>query len=270
MAEITIDKYLCVKCGQCIVACPARIYQRKSPNDYPSAASYAEEVCIGCAHCLAVCPVGAITVDGKTNADCVSFADGSVPRFEQIANLARLRRSIRSYSDKPMDNGTIEQMLDVVRYAPTAINGLPVKWIAVNGRKKVLELAALVSEWSKTQLPKSALLLAEWERGGDPFFRGAPCVIIAYTDETAVWPVVDATIAVETLDLCAAAKHLGSCWAGYFVRAAQSKESKGAINAWLGLKDNETAQGGLMLGHTGTVAYQRIPYRPELSLRWIC
>jgi nitroreductase len=251
------------------MACPARIFQRKTPNDYPVCADYADETCIGCTHCLSVCPVGAITAGGRTTADCVSFADSSVPRFEQIANLARSRRSIRSYSDRAVETGTVEQMLDVVRYAPTAHNGLPVKWAALNVRKKVLELAALTAEWAKTQLPKSALLVAEWERGGDPFFRGAPCVVAAYTDETATWPAMDAAIAVETLDLCATAKRLGSCWAGYFIHAAQAKESKKAINDFLGLKDNETVQGGLMLGHIGTVAYQRIPYRPEVSVRWV-
>jgi nitroreductase len=133
----------------------------------------------------------------------------------------------------------------------------------------VLELAALVAEWSKTQLPQSELLVAEWNRKGDPFFRGAPCVAAAYTDETAIWPVVDTAIAVETLDLCAAAKHLGSCWAGYFVHAAQSAGYKVKINDYLGLNANETVHGGLMIGYPGSVTYQRMPYRPETAVKWI-
>ncbi|GHT44907.1 nitroreductase [Planctomycetales bacterium] len=268
MKNISLDKYLCVKCGQCVAVCPSHIFRRTTPNVYPVCTDYASEVCISCNHCQAVCPVGAIKVDGIGTDDCLSMSRDSVPRFEHIENLARARRSIRCYTDAAVEDKEIESLLDIVRYAPSARNGLPVKWIAVNNRKKVKELAGYVATWAETQL-NSELLLAEWKSGNDPFFRGAPCVLAAYTNETAMWPVVDASIAVATLDLCATAKRLGSCWAGYFVRAAQSETDKAKINGWLGLKSDETVQGALMLGHCGEVTYQRIPYRPEAELRWI-
>ena len=108
-----------------------------------------------------------------------------------------------------------------------------------------------------------------WDSGGDPIFRGAPCVIGTYThDATAHWSPMDATIAVETLDLCASAMRLGTCWAGLFVRAAQSSE-KDTINKWLGLNEGETIHGGLMIGHIGEETYQRIPHRPEAPKIWI-
>jgi nitroreductase len=178
-----------------------------------------------------------------------------------------MRRSIRRFAEQPLEDRVIEQLLDVVRWAPSARNGLPVKWIIVNNAEKVKKLADIVMNWIKT-LPDTERLVEEWEKGGDPIFRGAPCFIGAYTDESAFWAPVDVAIAVETLDLCAAAKRLGACWAGYFVRAAQSSERQ-AINQWLGLSSTETVHGGLMIGHIGEVAYQRIPHRPEAPKKWI-
>jgi nitroreductase/NAD-dependent dihydropyrimidine dehydrogenase PreA subunit len=268
MEKITIDKYLCVRCGQCVAVCPGQLLHRQTINDYPSVAAGAETACIKCNHCVAVCPVGAVAVDGIDAAACVRFTKESIPRFEHIETLIRMRRSVRRYSDQPFEDRVVEQLLNVVRWAPSAKNGLPVKWIAINNREKVRELGCLVIDWVRT-LPNMEQLVESWDKGKDPIFRGAPCVIAAYTDKTAYWPSADAVIAVETLDLCAAAMRLGSCWAGFFVQAAQSAAAKAAINRWLGLSEDETVHGGLMIGHVGDTAYRRIPYRPEVSLRWI-
>jgi nitroreductase/NAD-dependent dihydropyrimidine dehydrogenase PreA subunit len=263
MAKIVLDKYLCVRCGQCVGTCPARLLQRNSVNEYPSVVANAEQHCISCCHCLSVCPVGAISVNGINSGMCLEIVKDNLPRFEHIATLARMRRSIRRYDDRPLENRVIEQILDVVRWTPSAMNGLPVKWLVINYREKVLELEKLVAQWFQRQ-PDSQHSRNLYEENA--VFRGAPCVVAAYTNSTAIWPVVDAVIAIETLDLCAAAMRLGSCWAGYFIRAAQNDQE---IKKQLGLAESETIQGALMLGYSRDEAYQRIPYRPELDIRWI-
>jgi len=209
-----------------------------------------------------------LTVGSVGREDCLEYDKNVAIRFEHIAHLIRKRRSIRRYSDKPVTDQMIEQLLDVVRWAPTAKNGLPVKWVIVNSIAKVRELASLVMDWIKEQ-PKTERMVENWDNGGDPIFRGAPCVIGAYTDDTAsLWSSIDTAIAVESLDLCATAMRLGACWAGIFVRAAQSSH-KSVFNKWLGLSETETIHGGLMLGHVGEESYLRIPYRPEAQKIWV-
>lgn len=265
MDKIVIDKYSCVRCGQCSASCPSFLIRQETHNDYPSVIPKAEDFCISCNHCVAVCPVGAVTVGNVTSEMCEPVIKESFPRFDHIATLARMRRSIRRYADKPLDDRVIAQMLDVVRWAPTAKNGLPVKWLVVNSREKILELTELVLDWLQTQ-PGGEGLKSAWDRGIDPIFRGAPCLVAAYTRKDAMWPDVDTTIAVETLDLCVTAMRLGSCWAGYFVRTAQNDPK---INQWFELDTDCTIRGGLMIGHIGDEVYQKMPYRPELDIHWV-
>jgi len=268
MQKIAFDRSLCVRCGQCTLVCPSRILQRQTNKDYPTYVEGAEESCIACYHCVAACPGGGVAINGINVNGCLEYDKTVGIRFEQVAHLVRNRRSIRRYSDKPLDDRVIEQLLDVVRWAPTAKNGLPIKWVIINNATKVRELAGEVMNWIKKQ-PNSQSMVDVWNKGGDPIFRGAPCVIGAYTnDTTAQWSPIDTAISVETLDLCAAAMRLGTCWAGIFVRAAQSSD-KPAINKWLGLSESETIHGSLMIGHIGEESYQRIPFRPEAPKIWI-
>jgi len=270
MQKITLNQNLCVRCGQCTLVCPNRIFLRQNKEDYPACIEEAEQICIACCHCVAACLGKAITIGNVSAGDCLEYDTNTVLRFEHLTHLLRSRRSIRCYSDKPLEDRVIEQLLDVVRWAPTAKNGLPVKWVIINSADKVKELAGLVIDWIKKQ-PGTEAMAEAWNKGGDPVFRGAPCVIAAYTDDAsplAGWSPIDTAITVETLDICAAAMRLGTCWAGIFVRAAQSSD-KQIINKWLGLNDTETIHGGLMIGHIGEVLYQRIPYRPEAPKIWI-
>ena len=267
MRQISLNQHLCVQCGQCTLVCPNRIFQRKTSGDYPVSIEGADELCIGCYHCLAACTGKALTIGGVRSDECLEYDKNVAIRFEHIAHLIRTRRSIRRYSDKHVKDQMIEQLLDVVRWAPTAKNGLPVKWVIINGAAKVRELAGLIMDWIKVQ-PQSERMVEAWDRGDDPIFRGAPCVIGAYTDDQSPWSPMDTAIAIETLDICAMAMRLGSCWAGIFIRAAQSSH-KPAVNQWLGLSETETLHGALMLGHIGNEVYQRIPYRPEAPKVWI-
>ncbi len=261
----SIDKNLCIRCGQCARTCPVSLFQCPDSATYPAALASASDFCIACHHCIAVCPTGAVSVGNIGADDCLPIVKENIPRFEQMTTLARLRRSVRRYADKPIEDRVIAQLLDVVRWAPSAKNGLPVKWIVVNNREKLRELGELVLQCVETQ-PGCETMRAAWDAAEAPIFRGAPCLVAAYADETAMWPQVDTAIAVEVLDLCVAAMRMGSCWAGFFVLAAQNSA---AINGWLGLTPNQKIYGGLMLGYIGDVIYQRVPHRPELDLRWI-
>jgi nitroreductase len=238
---------------------------RKSSLDCAGLAEGGAERCISCNHCIAICPVNAISVNGLDGADCDIFTEGVFPRLEHIISLVQKRRSIRTYSGVPVERYQIEQLLNAVRWSPTAKNRLPVRWLIINGREKVVELGGLVINWFRLLKGMDEMLEA-WDKGLDPIFRGAPCVVAAYTEANAAWAAVDCAIAMQTFDYCAAAMRLGTCWAGYFITVAQKDHD---INKWLGLSRNEEIYASLMLGNIGCESYQKIPPRPEVKVKWL-
>ena len=155
--------------------------------------------------------------------------------------------------------------MDIVRWAPTAKNSQLVKWIVVDGRKKMRELAELMVGHMKTS-DKFQRQVEAWNNGKDVLLRGAPALAIAYTDAEYAWGEVDCVIAMQTLDLCATAMRFGTCWAGYFISIAQNAPE---IKKWLGLQSNDKLWAALMFGYPGLEAYHRVPYRKEIDLRWI-
>lgn len=265
MPEVLLDKYQCVRCGQCVLSCPGLLFSRKNQKECPTLHPQIAEKCINCGHCVAGCPVGAISVNSLGSEACLSIPKESIPRFEHISTLVRMRRSIRDYADKHLEKSKLEILLDVVRWAPSARNGQPIRWIVVHGREKVVELATLVIDWMRT-LEECQPLVDAWESGNDVIFRGAPVVVAACTGPEAIYPEIDSAIAVQTLDFCASSMRLGTCWAGYFMKAAQHEPT---IAKWLELEEGEKVQAALMLGYPGSEAYNRIPSRDELQLRWI-
>lgn len=265
MPAVVLDSYQCIQCGCCVAVCPNALFEAESPQATPRPVEGADQRCISCHHCVAICPVGCITVGTVDANRCDPVPKESVPRFEHIETLVRTRRSIRRFLDKPVERAVLDQLLDVVRWAPTARNLLPVRWLVINDRDTMRDVGNLMADWARTT-DWGPPLADAWDHGVDHFLRGAPCLAVAYTGADAVWGPIDATIAVETLDLCAVAKRLGACWAGFFIIAAQNHEP---LRRRLALEDGQTVQGGLMLGYTDIEIYPRIPYRPELDVRFL-
>ena len=65
-------------------------------------------------------------------------------------------------------------------------------------------------------------------------------------------------------ELAAPTLNLGTCWAGYFTRAANDWP---AMKDALGLPEGHACFGAMMLGYP-KFKYQRIPLRNELELTW--
>jgi nitroreductase len=123
--------------------------------------------------------------------------------FEAI----RVRKSVRSYLDKPVEPELLDRVLEAARLAPSARNDQEWRFVVVTDADKRRRLA--------TEASKQA------------FMAEAP-VIIAACAETdgrvmrcgqTAYPI-DVAIAVDHLTLAAAALGLGTCWIGSFDPAA--------------------------------------------------
>lgn len=124
------------------------------------------------------------------------------PLWSDFMDLIMKRRSIRKYSDDPIDKGTIENILDAADAAPCA-RGLRSWHFIVIDDRSILDRIPDFHRYSKMVL-------------------GAPLVILVCGDASVepnegYW-VQNCSAATENILLAATSKGLGSVWLGIYPR----------------------------------------------------
>ena len=252
---MTIDKSRCVECGACITACSMGIFRR----DEEGKVFAREKECMDCYHCAAACPAKAVVTHGMPEEAAYPAAPDS-----QLLRGIRSRRSIRHFSDRLPDKAAIARALDGAGYAPSGKNEHKNRWTVVYGREKVEELYRLVLEWAESvEHYKHLVWLAR--KGIDPVTCGAPCLILGHNDPDALNPQDDTVIATTLAEQLLVEAGLGTCWSGYFRRAAQGSE---AIREKLGLPEGHKVYSVLMVG-VPEERYPNIPYRAPAQVHWV-
>jgi nitroreductase len=118
-------------------------------------------------------------------------------------DVVRSRYSVRAYQDRPVEDETIQEIIEAARLAPSASNRQEWRFIVVKDAAKRKALADVAHKQA--------------------FVGQAPVVIAAcaVTDGhlmscgQACYPI-DVAIALEHIALAATAKGLGTCWIGAF------------------------------------------------------
>ncbi len=262
---VSINENLCCGDKLCINICPCECIELNGENKAVLSRK-GSLTCISCGQCIAVCPKGAISLEINDNVEKGEIISGSYPSFDTLKNMIQLRRSVRQYKDSPSPNEDIEKALDIVRFAPTSKNKQYVKWVVINGKEKVRQLADLVIDFMRS-IPSAKRMVASHENGEDPIFRGATCVIFAYCDKEIGerFGTIDCTIAASYLELLLPSMGIGTCWAGFAIGVARQYAP---INEFLGLKDTDIVEAGLMIGYQKT-KYRNIPPRKKAEIKFI-
>ena len=273
MSLFSIDPKLCERDGICVEECPARIIEIRKEGDFPSPVEGAEEICIHCGHCVAVCPHGALSLKTVGPGDCSPMKREILPGFEGTVELLKSRRSIRAYKESAVKRETLLTLIDAARYAPSGSNSQPVHWLLIEDKAEIKRLAALVVDWMRVVVKETPELAAPgrfdrivraWDEGIDRIFRSAPHLAVAFGLKTHPAAQPACIIALTYLELAACAMGLGTCWAGYFMRAIQSFPP--LIRA-LDLPEDHQVFGAMMLGYAKH-HYHRIPLRDEARITW--
>ena len=127
-----------------------------------------------------------------------------------VEDAIKTRCSVRSYTDRAVEDEKVHQVLEAARLAPSASNRQEWRFVVVTDKNK------------KNQLAKAA--------AGQMFIGAAPCVIAccAETDlhemkcGQMTYPI-DLAIAIDHMTLRAVELGLGSCWIGAFYEAEVKK-----------------------------------------------
>lgn len=273
MTLFVVDSEKCKRDAICVSECPMRIIEMKDKDAPPTPVNQAEELCVRCGHCVAICPHGALSLSFMAPDQCRLVRKDLMPSFDQTVQLIRSRRATRVYKEKQVDREKLENILDAVRYAPTAKNTQLVGWLIINNRKEVKRLASLVIDWmqglvaannSLVQALGIDRILGDWKNGVDMVLRSAPALVIAHAPKDYPFGLTDCVIALTTFELAASAAGLGTCWAGFFSMAANYWPS---LQTALDLPPGRVQQSALMLGHPKH-NYARQPLRNRAQVIW--
>jgi len=128
-----------------------------------------------------------------------------------VLNIIKIRRSVRSFDDRPIEKEKMELILEAARLAPSSCNSQPWRFVVVDDKvllKKIAKAQPLGPNVNK--------------------FLESAGVIIACVDEPKLFihkaadmvnrdnQRIDVGIAVEHMVLVAAELGIGSCWIGWF------------------------------------------------------
>lgn len=272
MALFQINQKTCNQDGFCAAVCPSQIIDFQKGR-YPGLKSGAEAACIRCGHCVAICPTGSLDHEAMAAEQCPPVQPDLKLSAEHTEHFLRSRRSIRVYKKKALEEGRIERLIRMARYAPSGRNTQGVGWLVLGQTDEIRRIAEGVADWMHWIIdndPKTAAsmhldkTLAYWEKGIDIIFRGAPVVIVAHAEEENPRALTTCTIAMSYLELAATGLGLGCCWAGYFMKAAD--EYPPLLQA-LALPEGHRCYGAMMAGYP-KLNYHRLPLRNEPNITW--
>lgn len=143
------------------------------------------------------------------------------------------RRSVRKYSDRPVEEEKLDRVLTAGLYAPTGMNN---------------QLPVLVAVRDKATRDKlSRMNAAVMGASGDPFY-GAPCVIVVLSDPERMTWVEDGSLVLGNLMNAAHSLGLGSCWIHRAKECFDTPEGKELLRAW-GVPENYRGVGNCILGY---------------------
>jgi len=126
--------------------------------------------------------------------------------------LCRLRKSVRSFADRPVEREKVELCLEAARLAPSADNLQPWRFVVFDDPEKKAELADAVFTGAYTlfrRLAAAPVLVSLLIK--QHLLVGAAAAI-----QGTRWPLLDAGIGGEHFVLAAAEQGLGTCWIGWF------------------------------------------------------
>lgn len=166
-----------------------------------------------------------------TNLSCTQAQRLTSSSDDCLLRLAEQRRSVRQYTDEPVNHETIDKILTVAALAPSSYGQNPVEFVVVEGREQLSKLASC-------------------KRIGAPSVCGAAAavVVMADTSKGELW-VEDASVAAGYLLLGAEQYGIGACWNQIHLRDGQRLSASDEIRQLLGIPDRYEVLCIVSLGH---------------------
>ncbi|MFX1574342.1 MAG: nitroreductase family protein [Promethearchaeota archaeon] len=305
MGIMKVDESKCDKCGLCIQNCPFRAWE-KNNEGYPILKEIYE--CFSCYNCMVACPNDAISIVDPYHVDDGYWktyphplpakmplepkdAEGKPTEWNEIEKIIFNRRSVRNFKDKPVPVPIIQRVLEAGRFAPSAGNCQPWKFIVITNKALIKEIDQVSMNLIKFMynayiIDKAVQNLVPIIEGpplnpgaGDPRVilggmgsvtkneevlpsLNAPAIILLCADERAIIsPQLNVGICGENMNLVANSLGIKACWSGFFAIGANYHPP---LKRKLGIKYPWTCVTSLCLGYPKFKQEGIVPreYRP--------
>ena len=275
MPKIIIDQEKCNQCGSCVALCNSgNVYTQE--NDIIRIVSL--ENCWLCGHCVAVCPTDAIEHSQFPFDDCQRIGSAVLPSLESMVEAFRERRSTRVFKGKPVIRKTIQKLIEIAQYVPSADNAQPVDWLVYDDPDLIEDLSQQTATVFQEKLGQGRKdlsatvediqdferIIQQMAQGLDPIFFKAPVLLMAHVPIEDSFGRDDATYAAYNLILAAQRIGLGSCLIGYFIYALENSDQ---LRKRLGLSDNRRVEVALVIGYPKYKFKRTIPRR-SMEIIW--
>jgi nitroreductase/Pyruvate/2-oxoacid:ferredoxin oxidoreductase delta subunit len=284
----TILTEKCTQCGQCVAVCPSFVIDLVEEK----AKVIRGKWCIGCGHCGAVCPTEAVLQDATSLENYPGRGSAPAISPETLGLLFRERRSVRKYSEDPVPQDVLQQVLEAGRYAPTGSNSQNVHYIVLSSEERISQLKKLTLsfyekifsrvrgrlgsflvlliagrqtlEYLRESLPKVEYAHEKMKRGKDILFYHAPVVIVAHAESWDSSSSFNCSVALYNCSLMAHTLGLGCCFNGFLVNAA-ARDRK--VKKWLGIPPGHKCYAAMTLGYP-QAKYRRLVHRDPPKVIW--
>lgn len=253
---VYIDQSLCINCKTCLRLCPMGVFTAgdNTPEIHP------KRRCIQCMHCAGACPKKAIRFEELSAEE--TYPEAPENSLEQ---LIKGRRSIRNYAHTLPPREVLQRALDTAAYAPSGKNQRAYRYTVVYGKSKVAALRDRCLQLCKdySEAPELPKLMAH---GTDLLTCGAPCMIVAWSPDDCLNPVLDAAVVMAQLELLLVQQGLGTCWGGYL---RQVSDRFPEIRQMLEIPEGCHVRCALMVGYPKGEKYINPVWRPEAQTIWL-
>ena len=151
----------------------------------------------------------------------------------QLLKLALRRRSVRRYTNIPISDEVISEIMKIALTAPRSFGHRPVEFVVVRDKKMIKALASCKS-LGGTQIIGSDIVI----------------VVMSELSRGEFW-IEDAAIASSYILLAAEQYDLGACWVHIRNRTGKRKSSDKEIRELLNVPDNYAVLNLIALGGKG-------------------
>jgi len=128
------------------------------------------------------------------------------------------RRSVRAYTDQPVDKATVEALIKAATHAPSSMNEQPWAFAVIQDSKRLAQWSERIKSYVLKRLKPDSPLAKYQDMISDPdyhVFHRAGTLIIICARPDGHNGVEDCSLAAQNLMLAACAMGLGTCPIGF-------------------------------------------------------